>query len=42
MIIRLATSTGAWAIARAHVLSWQTGYRGLVSDTYLDGLSIDV
>jgi GNAT superfamily N-acetyltransferase len=41
MMIRLATSADAWAIARVHVLSWQTGYRGLVSDSLLDGLSIE-
>jgi len=40
MVIRLATSADAWAIARVHVLSWQTGYRGLVSDSVLDNLSI--
>ncbi|HEX4999220.1 MAG TPA: GNAT family N-acetyltransferase [Terriglobia bacterium] len=41
MIIRLATSEDAHGIARVHVLGWQTGYRGLVSDTLLDGLSVD-
>jgi GNAT superfamily N-acetyltransferase len=41
MMIRLATSADAWAIARVHVLSWQTGYRGLVSDSVLDNLSIE-
>jgi GNAT superfamily N-acetyltransferase len=40
-MIRLATSADAWAIARVHVLSWQTGYRGLVSDSVLDNLSIE-
>jgi len=40
MVIRLATSAAGTAIARVHVLSWQTGYRGLVSDSLLDGLSI--
>lgn len=41
MVIRLATSNDAWAIARVHVLSWQTGYRGLVSDNILENLSIE-
>jgi len=41
MIIRLATPSDAWAIARVHVLCWQTAYRGLVSDSVLDGLSIE-
>jgi GNAT superfamily N-acetyltransferase len=41
MVIRLATSADAWAIGRVHVLSWQTGYRGLVSDSLLDNLSIE-
>jgi hypothetical protein len=41
MIIRPATSADAAAIARVHVLSWQTGYRGLVSDSLLDSLSIE-
>ena len=40
-MVRLATSADARAIARVHVLSWQTGYRGLVSDSLLDGLSIE-
>lgn len=40
-MIRLATSADARAIARVHVLSWQTGYRGLVSDSVLDNLSIE-
>jgi GNAT superfamily N-acetyltransferase len=41
MMIRPATSADAWAIARVHVLAWQTGYRGLISDSLLDGLSIE-
>jgi hypothetical protein len=41
MVIGLATSADAWAIARVHVLSWQTGYRRLVSDSILDNLSIE-
>lgn len=40
MIIRPATSADARAIARVHVLSWEIGYRGLVSDNILDSLSI--
>jgi ribosomal protein S18 acetylase RimI-like enzyme len=29
------------AIARAVVAAWQTAYRGIVSDAYLDGLDVD-
>jgi len=41
MMIRIATAADAWAIARVHVLAWQTGYRGLVNDSVLDNLSIE-
>jgi GNAT superfamily N-acetyltransferase len=36
--IRLATPADAAAIARVHLASWQTAYRGIFSDAYLDGL----
>lgn len=29
-------------IARIHVLSWKNTYRGLASQDYLDGLSIEL
>lgn len=38
--MRRATLEDARAIAGVHVRSWQTGYRGLVSDEILDGLSV--
>ncbi|HEY7857886.1 MAG TPA: GNAT family N-acetyltransferase [Candidatus Nanopelagicales bacterium] len=36
--VREATELDAEAIARVHTLSWQSAYRGLVPDSYLDGL----
>ena len=41
MIVRPATPADAEAIARVHVLTWQTSYRGLVPDDFLDALAID-
>lgn len=38
MKFRLATPSDALAVARVHVRSWQVGYRGLISDEYLDSL----
>ena len=38
--VRKATPADAPAIAGVHVRSWQVGYRGLVSDEVLSGLSI--
>lgn len=38
--VRRAGSEDAAAIARVHVRSWQVGYRGLVPDAVLDGLSV--
>jgi GNAT superfamily N-acetyltransferase len=35
---RPATPDDALAVARIHVRSWQAGYRGLLPDSYLDGL----
>jgi GNAT superfamily N-acetyltransferase len=39
--IRPATIEDAPAIAEVHVHSWQWAYRGLISDDYLDRLSIE-
>ena len=39
MIVRSAIPTDAEAIATVHVRSWQAGYRGLMADELLDGLS---
>ena len=36
--IREAVPADAMGVAVAHVRSWQVGYRGLLSDSYLDGL----
>lgn len=41
MRIREAEPADAKAIAEVHVRSWQTAYRGQLSDDYLDGLSVD-
>lgn len=37
--IRLATLIDAEAVAAVHVRSWQAGYRGILPDDYLAGLS---
>ena len=39
--VRRAEEGDAEEIARVHVGSWQGGYRGLISDDVLDGLSIE-
>jgi GNAT superfamily N-acetyltransferase len=39
--IRDATVDDADAVALVHVHGWQWGYRGLLPDAYLDGLSAD-
>jgi ribosomal protein S18 acetylase RimI-like enzyme len=41
MSIRLATAADAHAIASVHVQSWQTAYRNLVPDAYLNSLAIE-
>ena len=38
--MRLAMSADAAAIARLHVASWQTAYRGALPDDYLEGLDL--
>lgn len=41
VIVRAATSADVEAIARVHVESWRSAYRGLLPDDYLDGLSVE-
>ena len=41
MIIRQATPADAIAIAKVHVDTWRSTYRGIVSDEVLEGLSYD-
>ena len=41
MTVRPATLEDAAAIAEIHVRSWQEGYRGLLPDELLDGLSVE-
>lgn len=41
MNIRFALEEDAQAIARAHVASWQTTYRGIIADEILDNLSVE-
>jgi GNAT superfamily N-acetyltransferase len=38
MLLRKAEPEDAMAVARVHVRSWQTAYRGLMPDEYLDQL----
>ena len=40
MLIRLAKSTDAGAIAEIHVTTWQAAYRGQIPDSVLDVLDI--
>ena len=40
--VREATIDDAEATARVHTLSWQTSYRGLLPDSVLDALDVDV
>ncbi|MBA2693745.1 MAG: GNAT family N-acetyltransferase [Rubrobacter sp.] len=37
--IREATAEDAAGIARVHIASWRTAYRGIVPDAFLDGMS---
>lgn len=41
MIVRAATLEDAAAIARVHIETWRTAYRGLVPDDVLAGLSYE-
>ena len=41
MIIRPAEESDALGVAQVHVQTWQTAYRGLVPDEYLDALSVE-
>ncbi|MBM7622428.1 L-amino acid N-acyltransferase YncA [Bacillus tianshenii] len=41
MIIRLAKKGDEASIARVHVDSWKTTYKGIVEDSYLETLSYD-
>jgi ribosomal protein S18 acetylase RimI-like enzyme len=41
MNIRPAIATDARSVATVHVHTWQSAYRGIVPDAYLDSLSID-
>lgn len=41
MQVRVATVHDAEAVAAVHVHSWQTAYRGLIPDAYLDTLSVE-
>ena len=38
MFLRPAEPSDASAVALVHVRAWQTGYRNLLPDEYLDGL----
>jgi len=40
-MLRAAVPADAPAIARVHVASWRTTYRGLLPDDYLAGLEVD-
>jgi ribosomal protein S18 acetylase RimI-like enzyme len=41
LMVRAATPADASAIAELHVASLRAGYRGLMPDAHLDGLSVD-
>lgn len=41
MNIRRATVDDAEGVARVHVGTWRTAYRGIVPDDYLNGLSVE-
>lgn len=40
MSVRLATPADAMDIAYIHVDTWQTAYRGMIPDSYLDNISL--
>ncbi|WP_245885506.1 GNAT family N-acetyltransferase [Kineococcus rhizosphaerae] len=41
MLVRAATAADAHAVTETHVTGWQSGYRGLLPDAYLDALSVE-
>jgi GNAT superfamily N-acetyltransferase len=41
IVVRDALSQDAYGVACVHVGTWQSAYRGLIPDEYLDGLDID-
>lgn len=41
MNIRQATAADAEGIAQVHVNSWRTTYKGIVSEDYLDALTVE-
>ena len=41
LLVRDAIPSDADAVARVHVRTWQTAYRGLMPDAYLDSLRAD-
>lgn len=41
LIIRLAKEKDAEQLAQAHVHAWQYAYRGIMSDEFLDALSVE-
>lgn len=41
VIIRQAKLEDAWGIAKVHVKSWRTTYKGIIPDTYLDALTYE-
>lgn len=41
MIIRQSRPEDATGIARAHVRTWQTTYRGIIPDNYLDTIPVE-
>jgi GNAT superfamily N-acetyltransferase len=41
LALRRAVAGDAPAIARVRVESWRTTYRGMIPDTYLDGMQVD-
>ena len=36
--LRAATSSDSLAVARVHLAAWRAAYRGIIPDSYLDGL----
>ena len=42
MTIRLSEPDDAEAVERLRIAGWQTAYRGILPDGYLDGLPVDV